>query len=157
MFRSYAAVIALTLSTVSAAFANTAVDDVTDGAFASRDADGDGHISADEATDFAALAFFSMDSNEDARITLAEFQDWDLGFDHLASANDRSEQMASTKKAIFAQADADNDARVSMMELKVHVSRDFADADADGDGQLTRIEASTGSPWVVSLVRAAQP
>lgn len=131
----------------------------TDQGLAALDANGDGVISQDEASDNEALAaaFDEVDTNQDSNINPAElraantqvaeldFSDTDFNGDGVISERE-ADAVRPSLSEVFGQVDADGDGNVSRSEyraarLNLLERTEFAAFDTDGDGILDRKEA----------------
>ena len=95
------------------------------------DADGDGAVSADEASARAEIAFARLDPDGDGLVPEAEF----LGAAAMGAF--ARHPMAERRAARFAALDADGDKVLTRDEFFAAAEADYGAADTDGDGTVT--------------------
>ena len=125
--------------------------------FKQIDGNGDGAISIDELQAFRGQVIGSMDADNDASITLPEFQGWDFGFVNIAEKADKLEGFVTAQKVIFDLWDRDNDQKISSDEMAAAMDRDLAYADLSGDGSLDVGEFIMGFDVMIAYRAALKP
>jgi hypothetical protein len=128
--------------------------EVLRGLFASNDFNRDGRISLRELQVFANLAFVSMDTDSDDRVTLEEFMLWDPGFESLARERGKVEALEAAKREVFKTRDRDRDDSVDETELLVSCAYDFIEADKDQNGSLNPGEFAFDYPILGTIATA---
>ncbi len=96
------------------------------------DTNGDGNITAEEATAARAAMFAEIDANGDGNVTPEE-----MTAHHEAK---RAERRAKMQSKMFSNADTNGDGVISADEFNLRPMRGFSAADADGDGVITAEE-----------------
>ena len=125
--------------------------------FASMDPTGRGYIHGGDLEQFRALVFDGMDTDEDARITYAEFASWDPGFAYVAEATGRSDAYTTASKIVFAFWDRNGDGEMTETEMRLAMTADFRRADLDDDAQLSQEEFLMGFPIMLAMRAALRP
>lgn len=126
-------------------------------AFQSLDSAERGFIDQGEFTNFGGDIFFSMDGDEDRRITLAEFLNWDFGMSQVAAEAGREDAYDTALRVVFAFWDRNGNGEISQTEHRRSLMADFQRADDDGDALLSREEFTTGFSVMVALRAAINP
>lgn len=105
------------------------------------DADGDGLVSAEEASARAEAAFDRLDPDGDGKVTREEFLSmgpWGaLGADPATAAHPMAARMAEVRQARFAELDADGDGILTRAEHFAAAEAAHGAADANGDGAVS--------------------
>lgn len=125
--------------------------------FASIDTQGKGYAHMGDLEQFRQSVFVSTDADNDGRITYAEFEAWNPGFDDVALAEGRPEAITTAKRIIFSLWDRNADNILSQSEHRFSVMSDFQRADSDDDGTLTENEFLAGFSMIVALRAAIRP
>ncbi|MEM6712507.1 MAG: hypothetical protein AAF590_09525 [Pseudomonadota bacterium] len=106
---------------------------------------------------FNDSVFAGMDYDENRRITLDEFAQWDPGFQPIAEDLGRGEAFVTAQKIIFAFWDRDGSGEVDEDEMIYATNADFRRADADEDGLVTKDEFVEGFPVIIAMRAAIRP
>ncbi len=126
-------------------------------AFASLDRANRGFVNRGDFTTFGSDVFFSMDGDQNNRLELAEFMNWDYGMLPLAQEAGQEDAYETALRVVFAFWDRDGDGSITPREHQLSLGADFRRADTDGDGRLTREEFTTGFTVMVALRAAINP
>lgn len=126
-------------------------------AFATLDTADRGFIDQGEFSTFGGDVFFSMDTDESASITLAEFLNWDYGMGNLAIERGREDAYETALRVVFAFWDRDGDGKITRTEHRQSLNADFRRADTDNDAVLTQAEFTGGFSVMVALRAAINP
>jgi len=126
-------------------------------AFGSIDARDRGYVDMGEFTNFGADVFFSMDGNEDGKLTIDEFMAWDYGMALVAEDRDRVEAYETALRVVFAFWDRNGDGEISRMEHRQSLVFDFRRADTNDDVLLTEGEFTSSCSVMVALRAALDP
>ncbi len=151
---------ALTLSALIAAPLALPAQEVNEGRrlaetmFESLDGSNRGFVDMGEYSTFGADIFFSMDTDQDTRISLDEFMSWDFGMRMVAEERDRVAAYETALRVVFAFWDRNGDGLISRTEHRQSLAQDFQRADIDNDAVLSRDEFLSGFSVNVAL-RAA--
>lgn len=122
--------------------------------FASADRNGDGQLTRSETDHFQSGIYLGMDADGDARISEAEFVQYDFGESGLAFERAREAEVRDVLMAYFAEIDRNGDGVVATGEQSVSFQTDFGAADTMRDGRLTRDEFVSGLPILQRLAAA---
>lgn len=104
--------------------------------FGTFDRNGDGVVSAEEASDNAEEAFRTMDTNENDRVTFREFMEIRMGHGK-ALAKQRQAVRRRENETWFAEMDTNRDANLSRLEFFEAARRHYLKSDANEDGKVT--------------------
>ena len=126
-------------------------------AFATLDTANRGFIDQGEFSTFGGDVFFSMDADESASITLAEFLSWDYGMENLARGAGREDAYETALRVVFAFWDRDGNGEITRTEHRQSLNADFRRADTDSDALLTVDEFTGGFSVMVALRAAINP
>ena len=99
------------------------------------DDDGDGKISASEASKHASTAFAYFDGDGDGQISMDEFLDnapWAMPMGRRSQ-----ERRYQNRTERFKAMDADGDGNVTLAEFMAKAQESYEAADANGDGSVT--------------------
>lgn len=99
------------------------------------DIDGDGIVSASEASRHASAGFALFDGDGDDEITEDEYMDSAPAGMPMGRRN--TEQLYLNRAARFEAMDADSDGTVTLAEFMANAQASFEAADADADGNVT--------------------
>lgn len=99
------------------------------------DVDGDGFVSAAEASRHAATTFALFDVDGDEALTEDEFID--SAFVAMPMGRRNTERLFVNRRARFAELDANGDGAVTRAEFISRAQLAFESADTDGNGQVT--------------------
>jgi len=122
--------------------------------FAAIDTGNRGSLNTGAITAYMNLVFASMDSNDDKKVTIEEYMDWDLGASLIAEEAGKKDLYTAAKKIIFFYRDGDGDGSLTETEYRNSILRDFRRADRNGDGLLSKEEFSQQFTEIAAL-RAA--
>ncbi|MEM0898401.1 MAG: signal transduction protein [Pseudomonadota bacterium] len=112
--------------------------------FGSIEDNPDGNVDLGEFVAFGKTVFTSMDTDENASISFAEYGEWDPGFEVLAEEAGREDEFETAKKILFAFWDRDGSKTISQQEFHQAMTVDFRRADIDQNAFLTRDEFLLG-------------
>jgi len=126
-------------------------------AFNSIDSAERGFINQGEFTNFGSNVFYSMDYNDDDKLTLGEFLSWDFGMRELAQDVGREAGYDTAMRVVFSFWDRNGDNEISRTEHRQSVIVDFARADIDNDAIITEEEFTLGFSIMVALRAAINP
>jgi Ca2+-binding EF-hand superfamily protein len=107
------------------------------GLFASYDYSRDGRITPREFNVFTEVAFVSMDTDANERVSREEFMAWDPGFANLAEQRGKEQAFNSAKREAFRAWDRDGNGNLDAIEMSVNGAHDFIIADEDRNGSLS--------------------
>jgi hypothetical protein len=121
------------------------------GLFRQADADHNGRVTEAEAMDFLAARFATADADHDGGVSRQELSDY-LRAQHQARGNAATPKpspvanrpMPRPAAALFRAADANNDGKVTMDELRPVAAALFRATDVNGDGALEAGELHHG-------------
>lgn len=99
------------------------------------DVDGDGLVSAAEASRHAAVSFALFDADGDRALTEDEFID--SAFVAMPRGRRGTERLFVNRRARFAELDADGDGTVTRAEFIARAQTAYDAADSDGNGTVT--------------------
>ena len=99
------------------------------------DVDGDGFVSAAEASRHAATTFALFDADSDDTLTEDEFID--SAFVAMPMGRRNTERLYVNRRARFAELDTNGDGTVTRAEFINRAQLAFEAADVDGNGQVT--------------------
>ena len=110
--------------------------------FKSQDTNSDGAVTPREFETFRRAAQAAMDADGDARVSAAEWAEFDPGF--LSAADETGSRMAlmDAKGEVFARYDTSADGYLSNEEMMAGLFRDFLEADENDDGRLDEAESA---------------
>lgn len=125
--------------------------------FESVDENANGFIDMGESHDFGINVFASMDGDDNAMLTEAEFINWGYGFHNVAI--DREKEMAyrTALRVVFAFWDRDHDGEISRTEQRLAANNDFRRADLNNDALLSKEEFFGGFSVMVATRIALAP
>jgi hypothetical protein len=125
--------------------------------FDSMDSTGCGWIHSGDLERFRALVFESMDTDENATVTYAEFAAWDPGFAYVAEAKDRSDAYTTASKIVYALWDRNGNGEMTETEMRLAMTADFRRADLDDNAPLSPEEFLMGFPIMLAMRAALRP
>ncbi len=125
--------------------------------FATMDPTGRGWIHAGDLEQFRTLVFDSMDTDENLKVTYAEFAAWDPGFAYVAEAKGRSDAYTTASKIVFAFWDRNGNGELTEPEMRLAMTADFRRADLDDDALLSQDEFLMGFPIMLAMRAALRP
>lgn len=108
--------------------------------FAAVDAENRGHVNIGAIEAYRKLVFYSMDSDEDKKVTLNEYLNWNLGGSLIAERAGKKDLYTAARKVIFYYRDSNADGVLTEAEHRNSIIRDFRRADRNGDGLLSKKE-----------------
>ena len=123
-------------------------------AFDSVDTQGRGYVDQGAMDAFGEDIRYSMDANDDGKITLDEWTGWDFGYALLAEQLGKELAYQTAMKIVFAVQDRDGDGEISRVEWRKAGIRDFRRADLNDDAILTKEEFLNGF-LITSAIKAA--
>ena len=126
-------------------------------AFASIDRADRGFIDHGEYSGYGNDVFVSMDSDENNKLSLAEFLSWDYGMRPIAQEHGREDAYETALRVVFAFWDRDGDGQITPREQRLSLDADFRRADADNDALLTEDEFLLGFTVMIALRAAIDP
>ncbi len=126
-------------------------------AFQSVDQADRGYIDQGEFTTFGGDVFFSMDSNENNKLSLSEFLAWGFGMEMVAEEAGRADAYETAMRVVFACWDRNGDNEISRTEHRQSLLADFRRADTDNDAVLTEEEFLLGFSVNVAARAAINP
>ncbi len=126
-------------------------------AFTSLDIAGRGFVDAGEFSNFGGDVFFSMDYDENNKLSLGEFLGWDYGMLPLAQDADREDAYYTALRVVFAFWDRNGDGVVSKTEHRQSLNADFLRADTNNNAILSQGEFTSGFSVMVALRAAINP
>lgn len=118
--------------------------DIVETAFSTTDQNNNGSLDRTEAQNMADNMFLSMDYDDNASVSAAEFDEWDFGLVYTAASAGQSAQYGAAKRILFALRDLNSDGEISQEEYQRSLEHDFSRADRDGDESMTKDEYATG-------------
>ncbi|MEM8918001.1 MAG: hypothetical protein AAGE37_03995 [Pseudomonadota bacterium] len=118
--------------------------DIAETAFSTTDQNKDGSLDRTETRNMAENMFLSMDYDDNASVSAAEFDEWDFGLVYTAASAGQSAQYAAAKRILFALRDLNSDGEISQEEYQQSHEHDFSRADQDNDESMTKDEYATG-------------
>lgn len=101
--------------------------------------------------------FASMDYNENDSLDLGEFLEWDFGFVNIAQDANKLIAYRTALKVIFNLWDRNADGKITQIEHRQAVVRDFNRADINHDGLLDKGEFILGFSVLVAIRAALKP
>ncbi|MCV6592072.1 MAG: signal transduction protein [Silicimonas sp.] len=116
-----------------------------------------GYIDQGEFTNFGGDVFYSMDYDDDGKLTLGEFMAWDPGMQPIAAEKGREAAYETALRVVFAFWDRNGDNLISRTEHQQSLQADFRRADFDNDAVLSKQEFTTGFSVMVALRAAINP
>lgn len=119
--------------------------------FQTLDADSDGQVTLQEASDWQEAVFLAMDGDEDGKLTKEEYMSVQMGRGaDPAQRGRRYEERQAEKAARFTQIDDDSDGFVTKEQFLADGKARFAAADLDKSGTLTSQELATAR-WAMRM------
>lgn len=125
--------------------------------FSSLDTAERGYVDQGEFTTFGGDVFYSMDSDDDDKLSLSEFLNWDFGMRPVAIEAGREAAYETALRVVFAFWDQNGDGLITRTEHRRSMNADFRRADADNDAVLTQDEFIYGFSVMVALRAAINP
>ncbi|MEM1284313.1 MAG: EF-hand domain-containing protein [Pseudomonadota bacterium] len=125
--------------------------------FDAMDVNDRGSIHLAEIDSFNGSVFAGMDYDENRRISLDEFSQWDPGFQPIAEELGRGEAYVTAQKIMFAFWDRDGSGELNEAEMDYATRADFRRADANDDGLMTKDEFFEGYPVVIAMRATIRP
>ena len=122
--------------------------------FAALDRDNRGAVSIGAVEAYRRIMFASMDSNDDKKVSVKEYLDWDIGASQLAESKGKRDLYDAAKKVIFFYRDSNGDGVMTEAEHRNSTIRDFRRADQNGDGLLSKEEFSKHFSDIAALKAA---
>jgi len=122
--------------------------------FEGIDQAGRGYVDMGEFTNFGGDVFYSMDQDENGKVSLDEFMAWSAGSSGIAEEIDRTNAYETAMRVVFAFWDRNGDAVLSRTEHRQSLVTDFRRADLDNDMTIDKNEFLTGFSLNIAL-RAA--
>ncbi|WP_371169534.1 EF-hand domain-containing protein [Aliiroseovarius sp. 2305UL8-7] len=153
-------VLALTLPLFAqASFAETKPEgrNLAELSFASVDANGNGFIDMGENSNYGGDVFYSMDADDNGRLTEEEFLGWGFGYGSLAEESDKELAYRTALRVVFSFWDRDADGEITPTEHRKSLARDFQRADLDDDALLSESEYVRGFSVLVAIRAALKP
>lgn len=89
---------------------------------------------------FRDSLFFSMDQDDNLKLTFDEFFEWDYGFKRIAEETGKQKEYLTAMKIMFAFWDLNGDGNLSETEHRRALIRDFQRADLDNNAVLSKPE-----------------
>lgn len=89
---------------------------------------------------FRDSLFFSMDQDDNTKLTFDEFFEWDFGFKRIAEETGKQKEYLTAMKIMFAFWDLNGDQQLSESEHRRALTRDFRRADLNNDAILSKPE-----------------
>lgn len=126
-------------------------------AFQSIDGADRGFIDQGEFANFGTDVFSSMDQDEDGKLSLKEFLEWDYGMLPLAQEAGREAAYETALRVVFAFWDRNGDNVISKTEHRKSLNYDFQRADTNNDALLSQDEFTSGFSVMVALRAAINP
>lgn len=126
-------------------------------AFQSVDQADRGYIDQGEFTTFGGDVYFSMDSNENNKLSHSEFLAWGFGMEMVAEEAGRADAYETAMRVVFAFWDRNGDNEISRTEHRQSLLADFRRADTDNDAVLTEEEFLLGFSVNVAARAAINP
>ncbi|MEM8540254.1 MAG: signal transduction protein [Pseudomonadota bacterium] len=126
-------------------------------AFDSVDSAGRDFIDMGEFIDFGMSVFAGMDYDDNDKITLREFMDWDIGMQPIAEQAGRADAYDTALRVVFAFWDRDGDKEISKTDYRRSMSLDFQRADFDNNAILTKDEFTGGFSLIIAMRAAINP
>ncbi len=146
------------LTTQTAAYAQESPGrDLAKLAFSSVDSAERGYIDLGEFSAFGADVFFSMDYDENNKLSLDEFLSWDFGMSQVAEDAGRAEAYETALRVVFAFWDRNGDNQISKTEHRQSLVADFNRADTDNNAVLSEAEFLGGFSVNVAARAAINP
>ncbi|MEL6946367.1 MAG: hypothetical protein AAFO73_01860 [Pseudomonadota bacterium] len=95
--------------------------------------------------------FTSVDTDENSRLSLSEFLEWDYGFANIVAEQGGELAYKSALTVVFSFWDRDGDGSISETEHRKAMIADFNRADLNGDAVLNEKEFLSGLSILVAV------
>jgi len=125
--------------------------------FESVDTAGRGYVDMGNMENFRRLVFVSQDADDNHRVSLQEYLEWDYGFSNLAAETNRELAYITALKVVHSFWDLNGDGEVSEAEHRRSIMADFSRADLNNDAILSKEEFISGFSVLVALRAALKP
>ena len=112
--------------------------------FESIDGAGRGYVDMGEFTNFGGDVFYSMDQDEDGKVSLDEFMAWSFGHSVIAEEEGRSLAYETAMRVVFAFWDRNGDGELTRTEHRQSLVTDFRRADLDNNMTIDKDEFLNG-------------
>lgn len=132
------------------------VKQIEDMGFAAIDTENKGYLNFGAIERYRKLVFSSMDSNDDKKVTIDEYLDWDIGLSLIAENAGKKDLYTAAKKIIFFYRDRNGDGVLTEAEHRYAVRSDFRRADRNGDGVLSKEEFTQQFTEIAAIKAAAE-
>ena len=152
-----AAVLSLAVAPAVAAQESNPGRDLAIAAFETLDTNQRGFVDIGQFDVHGRDIFASMDANENGRIDLDEFLQWDFGMRAVAEERDAVTAYEAALRVVHAFWDRDGDGEIDQDEHRYAVGVDFQRADIDSDDLLTKEEFLNGFTVMVAIRAALAP
>lgn len=106
---------------------------------------------------FGADIFAVKDADDDKKLTLEEFMNFDFGMQAIAEQKGRSASYDTALRILFAFRDRNRDGLISVTENRKSLDVDFRRADTNHDTVLTKEEFLNGFSMIMALKAAIAP
>ncbi|MCV6546378.1 MAG: hypothetical protein OIF56_03675 [Cohaesibacter sp.] len=126
-------------------------------AFKSADTADRDFIDFGEFITFGSDVFAAKDGNDDNKLTLEEFMNFDYGMQAVAEEKGRTASFDTALRVLFAFRDRNRDGLISITENRKSLDVDFRRADTDHDTVLTKEEFLNGFSVIMALKAAIAP
>lgn len=125
--------------------------------FDSMDDGGKGFLHHGDMEEGRVNIFTSMDYDENDNLDVGEFLEWDFGFANIAQDTNKLIAYRTALKVIFNLWDRNADGKITQIEHRQAVVRDFNRADINHDGLLDKDEFILGFSVLVAIRAALKP
>lgn len=125
--------------------------------FESADTKERGYVDMGQMEEMRQDVFYSMDADDNGKLSEPEFLEWGYGFQNIAEEDGKTLAYNTALKVVFSFWDRNNDGAITPTEHRKAIIADFQRADLNSDAVLNKSEFLGGFSVLVAIRAALKP